>query len=127
MKLGHLGSYLRIALLLFVGGWGVRADAARVLQIDVDHVIHPLTVEIITQALAQAEERGDSAVIIRLDTPGGLLTATQDVIQQIVSSPVPVITFVAPSGGRAASAGFMILMSGDVAAMAPATNTGAAR
>ena len=126
MKLGHLGSYLRIALLLFVGGWGVRADAARVLQIDVDHVIHPLTVEIIAQGLAQAEKNGDSAVLIRLNTPGGLLNATQEVIQEIVSSSVLVITYVAPSGGRAASAGFMILMSGDVAAMAPATNTGAA-
>ncbi len=126
MKSGHLGSCPRLALLLLVSGLGVRADAARVLQIDVDHVIHPLTVEIITQALAQAEERGDAAVIIRLDTPGGLLTATQDVIQQIVSSPVPIITYVAPSGGRAASAGFMILMAGDIAAMAPATNTGAA-
>ena len=126
MKSGHLGSCPRLALLLLVSGLGVRADAARVLQIDVDHVIHPLTVEIITQALAQAEEQGDAAVIIRLDTPGGLLTATQDVIQQIVSSPVPIITYVAPSGGRAASAGFMILMAGDIAAMAPATNTGAA-
>ena len=126
MKSGHLGSYLRIALLLLVGGWGVRADAARVLQIDVDHVIHPLTVEIVTQGLAQAEKNGDSAVLIRLNTPGGLLNATQEVIQQIVSSSVPVITYVAPSGGHAASAGFMILMSGDVAAMAPATNTGAA-
>ena len=126
MKLGHLGSYLRIALLLLVGGWGVRADAARVLQIDVDHVIHPLTVEIIAQGLAQAEKNGDSAVLIRLNTPGGLLNATQEVIQEIVSSSVPVITYVAPSGGRAASAGFMILMAGDIAAMAPATNTGAA-
>ena len=126
MKSRHLGSCPRIALLLLVCGLGVRADAARVLQIDVDHVIHPLTVEIITQGLAQAEERGDSAVIIRLNTPGGLLNATQEVIQEIVSSSVPVITYVAPSGGRAASAGFMILMSGDVAAMAPATNTGAA-
>ena len=126
MKSGHLGSYLRIALLLLVGGWGVRADAARVLQIDVDHVIHPLTVEIVSQGLAQAEKNGDSAVLIRLNTPGGLLNATQEVIQEIVSSSVPVITYVAPSGGRAASAGFMILMAGDIAAMAPATNTGAA-
>ena len=126
MKSGYLGSYLRIALLLLVGGWGVQADAARVLQIDVDHVIHPLTVEIVAQGLAQAEKNGDSAVLIRLNTPGGLLNATQEVIQEIVSSSVPVITYVAPSGGRAASAGFMILMSGDIAAMAPATNTGAA-
>ena len=61
MKSGHLGSCFRIALLCWACTWGVRADAARVLQIDVDHVIHPLTVEIITQGLAQAEERGDSA------------------------------------------------------------------
>ena len=126
MKSGHLRFYLGLTLLWLVCGLGVRADAARVLRIDVDHVIHPLTVEIIAQGLSQAEERGDSAVIIRLDTPGGLLNATQDIIQEIVSSPVPVITYVAPSGGRAASAGFMILMAGDVAAMAPATNTGAA-
>jgi membrane-bound serine protease (ClpP class) len=101
-------------------------QSARVMQIDVDRVVHPLTAEIVGQGLAQAERDGAAAVLIRLNTPGGLLTATQEIIQKIIASKVPVITYVSPSGGRAASAGFMILIAGDVAAMAPGTNTGAA-
>jgi membrane-bound serine protease (ClpP class) len=97
-----------------------------VLQIDIDQVIHPLTVEVIGQGLERAAREGFDAVLIRLNTPGGLMSATQEINQKIVASRVPVITFVSPSGGRAASAGFMILEAGDVAAMAPATNTGAA-
>ena len=102
------------------------APNPRVLQIDVDQVIHPLMADVVSHAIDQAGRDGDAAVLIRLNTPGGLLTATQDIIRKIMASPVPVITFVAPSGGRAASAGFLILEAGDVAAMAPATNTGAA-
>ena len=102
------------------------ADSPRVLQIDIEQVIHPLTTEVIARGLDQAGRSGVDAVLIRLNTPGGLMTAMQQIIQKIVASPVPVITFVAPSGGRAASAGFLILQAGDVAAMAPATNTGAA-
>ena len=126
MKLGHLGcSWGRIALLLGVAA-SAQAQSARVMEIDVDRVVHPLTVEIVSQGLAQAERDDAAAVLIRLNTPGGLLTATQEIIQKIIASRVPVITYVAPSGGRAASAGFMILIAGDVAAMAPGTNTGAA-
>ena len=102
------------------------AQTAHVIQVDLDHVIHPLSVEIVADALDQARTENAAAVVIRLNTPGGLLSATQQIIQQIVSSPVPVITYVGPSGGRAASAGFMILIAGDIAAMAPGTNTGAA-
>ena len=102
------------------------AQTAHVIQVDLDHVIHPLSVEIVTEALEQARKENAAAVVIRLNTPGGLLSATQQIVQQIVASPVPVITYVGPSGGRAASAGFMILMAGDIAAMAPGTNTGAA-
>jgi membrane-bound serine protease (ClpP class) len=98
----------------------------RVLQIDVQQVIHPLTTEIIERGLDQAARGTYDAVLIRLNTPGGLMTAMQEIIQKIIASPAPVITYVGPSGGRAASAGFMILQAGDVAAMAPATNTGAA-
>lgn len=126
MKLGNLAcSWGRLALLFGVA-FGAQAQSARVLEIDVDRVVHPLTVEIVSQALAQAERDNAAAVLIRLNTPGGLLTATQEIIQKIIASPVPVITYVTPSGGRAASAGFMILIAGDVAAMAPGTNTGAA-
>ena len=103
-----------------------QSPAPRVLEIDVDQVIHPLTTEIIARGLDEAARAHGQGVVIRLNTPGGLMTAMQEIVQKIVASPVPVITFVAPSGGRAASAGFVILQAGDVAAMAPATNTGAA-
>src|SRR3712207_6032106 len=89
-------------------------------------MVHPITVEIVTAAIAQANTENASLVLVRLNTPGGLMEAMRQTIERIVSSPVPVVTYVAPSGGRAASAGFFILQAGDVAAMAPGTNTGAA-
>ena len=126
MTLSHLGSWVQRTAVVGVVAVSCQAQSVRVLQIDVEHVIHPLTVEIITQGLEQAKQENAAAVVIRLNTPGGLLNATEKIIQQIVASPVPVITYVGPSGGKAASAGFMILIAGDVAAMAPGTNTGAA-
>jgi len=126
MKLSHLGSWVQRAAVVCVVAVSCQAQSVRVLQIDVEHVIHPLTVEIISQGLEQAKQQNFAAVVIRLNTPGGLLNATEKIIQLIVASPVPVITYVGPSGGKAASAGFMILIAGDVAAMAPGTNTGAA-
>jgi len=101
------------------------AAAPRVLAVDIDGVVHPITVEIVARAVEQAASEHDAAVLIRLNTPGGLLDATRRTIQSLVSSPVPIITYVTPSGGRAASAGFFLLEAGDVAAMAPGTNTGA--
>jgi membrane-bound serine protease (ClpP class) len=98
----------------------------RVLSVAVDGMIHPVTTEIFTSALERARRQGDSLIIIRLNTPGGLMDAMRETIEQIVASPIPVVTYVAPSGGRSASAGFFILEAGDVAAMAPGTNTGAA-
>lgn len=98
----------------------------RVLSIDLDGVIHPVTVEIVGHAFDQAHRQGAEAVLIRLNTPGGLMDATRQTIEKIVASPVPVIAYVTPSGGRAASAGFFILQSADLAVMAPGTNTGAA-
>jgi len=102
------------------------ATSPRVLEVDVDGVIHPVTAEIVARAVEQAKTEHDAAILIRLNTPGGLLEATRNLIQSLDASPVPVITWVTPSGGRAASAGFFILQAGDVAAMAPGTNTGAA-
>jgi len=100
--------------------------ATKVVAVDVDGMVHPITSEIVGGALAQAKEQNASLVLVRLNTPGGLMDAMRETIEKIAASPVPVVTYVAPSGGRAASAGFFLLESGDVAAMAPGTNTGAA-
>jgi membrane-bound serine protease (ClpP class) len=89
-------------------------------------VINPVTAEYINSVLSQAQEGGATAVVIKLDTPGGLDTSMRLIIKDITSSSVPVIVYVAPSGGRAASAGVFILYSAHIAAMAPGTNVGAA-
>ena len=98
----------------------------KVIALTIDGAIHPITSEMVTHAINQAEEQAASAVLIRLNTPGGLLDATRHINERINASRVPVITYVTPSGGGAASAGFIILIAGDVAAMAPGTRTGAA-
>jgi len=105
---------------------GMLCAKPRVVAVDVDGVVHPITVEIVTRAIDQAQKEGARLELIRLTTPGGLMEASRHTIERIVASPVPVATFVTPSGGRAASAGFFLLEAGDVAAMAPGTNTGAA-
>jgi membrane-bound serine protease (ClpP class) len=116
------------ALFTLALALAIRARGASpgVIAVDVDGIVHPITVEIVNGALAQARNQNAALVIIRLNTPGGLMDAMRSTIEKIVASPVPVVTFVAPSGGRAASAGFFLLEAGDVAAMAPGTATGAA-
>lgn len=89
-------------------------------------MVHPVTTEIVSSALDHARQEGAVVVIVRLNTPGGLMDAMRETIEKMVAAPVPVVTYVAPSGGRAASAGFFLLEAGDVTAMAPGTNTGAA-
>src|SRR5882757_4487475 len=119
----HLSRYVLSALILV----GISLPAsAEVLKIVVDDVIHPITEEYIERGLAEAQRNHDQAVLIELDTPGGLVDSTRKIIERITASPVPVIIYVTPSGSRAASAGFFILEAADVAAMAPGTNTGAA-
>jgi len=103
-----------------------RAASADVIKIVVDDVIHPVVTERIARAIQDAQRTHADAVLIELRTPGGLVTATIDIVHEILSSPVPVIVYVSPAGNRAASAGFYILEAADVAAMAPGTNTGAA-
>ncbi|MGA8598082.1 MAG: nodulation protein NfeD, partial [Bryobacteraceae bacterium] len=98
----------------------------RVVAVSVDGVISPITVDILTRAIDQAQHEKAEILLIRINTPGGLLEATRQAIEKIVASPVPVVTFVTPSGARAASAGFFLLESADVAAMADGTNAGAA-
>jgi membrane-bound serine protease (ClpP class) len=101
-------------------------STAEVLKIVLNDTIQPVTDEFIGRALAEAKARNAQALLIEINTPGGLVDSTREIIEKIVDSPVPVIVYVTPSGSRAASAGFFILESADVAAMAPGTNTGAA-
>jgi membrane-bound serine protease (ClpP class) len=103
----------------------LRTPAAEVFRVDIDNVVHPVTVEIVADAVEQARARGSAVLLVRLNTPGGLISSSREVIEALIASPVPVVTWVAPSGARAASAGFFLLLAGDVAAMAPGTNTGA--
>ena len=118
--------FLRFFLVaLLLGGISLPASA-EVLKIVVDDTINPITDEYIGRALAEAEANKDQALLIEMNTPGGLLSSMQDIIQKILGAKVPVIIYVTPSGASAASAGFFILESCDVAAMAPGTNTGAA-
>ncbi len=100
--------------------------ASTVVKITVDDTIQPISSEYIARAIERARQSNADAVLIELHTPGGLVDSTREIIAKILDSPVPVIVYVAPSGANAASAGFFILESADVAAMAPGTNTGAA-
>jgi membrane-bound serine protease (ClpP class) len=113
---------MRIALLLSLA---VCAQAQKIIAVNVDGIIHPVTAEIIGHAIDQASRENASAVLLRLNTPGGLIDASREITSKIVASRIPVIAYVTPSGGRAASAGFFLLEASDVAAMAPGTNTGA--
>ena len=97
-----------------------------VVAVSIDSVVHPITVEIVKHAIEQAQTEHAELLLIRLNTPGGLLDATRHLIQELSASPVPVVTYVTPSGAHAASAGFFLLEAGDVAAMSPRTNTGSA-
>jgi membrane-bound serine protease (ClpP class) len=100
-----------------------RADVIRIL---VDSTINPVSAEYIDRGIQRAGDQHAQAVLIQIRTPGGLVDSTREIISKILASPVPVIIFVYPTGSHSASAGFYILESGDIAAMAPGTNTGAA-
>jgi len=102
------------------------ANQPTVVEIRLDSMIEPISAEYVENGIRHANRIHAQAILLELNTPGGLGTSMRAIIRAIVSSNVPVITYVAPSGSRAASAGFFILLSGDVAVMAPGTNTGAA-
>jgi len=110
-------------ILMAVTGSTVRAD---VLRLKLEDQITPASAAVIASAISKAERDKADALIITLNTPGGLDTSMREIVTHIVQSRVPVVIYVGPSGSRAASAGFVILLSSDVAAMAPGTATGAA-
>lgn len=99
---------------------------AAIFKVKIDGIIDPITSEFITGAVETAEEQEAEFLLIELSTPGGLGVSMQEIIQVILNSEVPIVCYVGPQGARAASAGFFILLSADLAAMAPGTNTGAA-
>jgi membrane-bound serine protease (ClpP class) len=119
--------WIRLAACWFVMLFLLAAfSSADVLKIVVNDAIQPVTAEYIGRALDAAAANHDQAVLIEMNTPGGLVESTRDIIDKIVGSHVPVIVYVTPSGSRAGSAGIFILEAADVAAMTPGTNAGAA-
>ena len=102
------------------------SDKPQVDVLTLEGAIQPISAEVIVQAIDRAEKEKREALIIRLDTPGGLDSSMRDIIKRILVSEVPVVVYVSPSGGRAASAGTFIAMAAHVAAMSPGTSIGAA-
>jgi membrane-bound serine protease (ClpP class) len=113
-----LGSSLGLAL--------AQEEAPRVTELEIDGAITPVMATYVGRGIEEAAERGDSAVLIRVDTPGGLSSSMDDIVNDILAAPIPVITWVGPEGARAASAGMVIVYASHVASMAPVTNIGSA-
>jgi membrane-bound serine protease (ClpP class) len=111
--------------LLFAFPNLARATTPQVVVLHLNDTIQPISDEYLTRGLKQAASLHAEAILIELNTPGGLLDTTREMVRQILDSPVPVVVYVAPSGSRAGSAGFFLLEAADIAAMAPGTNAGA--
>jgi membrane-bound serine protease (ClpP class) len=127
MRLIHIGKffYLITACSLFFCGGALAQARPVVVELPLHDTIQTISAGYLQRGLRHAAEIHAEAVVVEIGTPGGLLTSTRAMVTAIEQSQVPVIVYVAPSGSRAASAGFFILESADVAAMAPGTNTGA--
>ena len=117
---------LLVALVLFFSVRTSLAEQPRVVVVHIDDTIQPVSADYLARGLGLAAAQHANAILIEIDTPGGLLTSMRQMVSKILASPVPVIVFVAPSGSRAGSAGFFLLEAADVAAMTPGSNAGAA-
>src|SRR5215470_6171087 len=125
MRLNKFPSFAKIALVLTIS-LAARPACADVLKIVINDTIHPIVVERVDRAIQEAQRTHAEALLIEISTLGGLMSSMEEIIHKVLDSPIPVIIYVTPSGNGASSAGFFILESADVAAMAPGTNTGAA-
>ncbi len=121
-----MGAVLAAAAALSVVSGAAHAGGKEILQLELKGVVDPFTSGYVTSGIQSAVDDHDQAVLVTIDTPGGLDSSMRKITEAILNSPIPVITYVSPSGARAASAGAFILLSGSVAAMAPGTNVGAA-
>jgi len=118
--------FIALALFCILGTNPTAAAGNRVYLLTVADAIGPITAEFIKSGIQTAEKNNAACIIIRLDTPGGLAESMRTIVKSILASRIPVVVYVAPAGARAASAGVMITMAADIAAMAPGTNIGAA-
>ncbi len=114
------------ALVPLLAALNSQASDPVVRLVDFETTINPVTAKRITKAIDDAEAASDELVLIKLDTPGGLVTSMEGIVKRMLAAKVPVVVWVGPSGAKAASAGFFILIAADVAAMAPGTRAGAA-
>jgi len=123
MKRGYLFFGLLFVLLFLVI---IPVHAKEVYSIRINGAINPPVAGFIKESIEKTQEKGGQALVISIDTPGGLDTSMRDIVKNIMDAAVPVVVYVSPSGARAASAGSIILMASHIAAMAPGTNVGAA-
>ena len=119
-------SIMALATIMVVLSPGATAQSPQVTQLKLEGVINVFTADYISSGLDRAAHDGASAVVITMDTPGGLDTAMRRIIQSILASPLPVVVYVSPGGARAASAGLYISQAAEIVAMAPGTNIGSA-
>ena len=117
---------IRCILIAFLFSLSVLPARGEIARIDLNGAIDPVTAEFVIRSISRAENEHASFLLLRLQTPGGLGSSMEDIIAKILNSRVPVVVYVTPSGAKAASAGFFILLASDVAVMTPGTNTGAA-